>query len=593
MAELKEMIADVHRRRIVLPQFQRDFVWQPSAVIKLLLSLFNGYPIGSLLLMENNESYDFRLVDGVPDGAPVPATEALLVLDGQQRLTACYRAFVGSLDAPRYPGRYFFNYAEFVATARTSEGVADSTIEDFFIFMKNSKTLREIKTTADEISRGLFPLDIIFGAPRGSNYSDWLSRYTFNASGGSQSDFEVYSQIASRFQSEFIEKVTSYQVNYQTITRNTKPDVICTVFETINTTGVKLTVFDLLVAKSFKGGIRLRDNLDEAISRFENIRFFDPTGTSIASIHLPRILGLMHNNQCKKGDLLQLPIDAIARNWDGAVSALDKILGIMRNDFGCVKPEFIPSIDIITPLALIVSDVRFSREQHFRRLARLYWNLVFSSYLSGAPETKSARIVREWRQEGGFMEHPDALPEVIRTFGFSADEMDEATRASVVYKGTMSLLVARGATDFGKNRILIKGVGQKDIEDHHIFPQQYLKTSGIKGYAANSILNRTPICANTNRSIGADAPYVYLRNQEVVGTEPVADVMRSHAIPDVIMRERFDFDAFSKFRVERRRLLVRMIAEVTGQEIQTNDLTEFEEADHPVGASVSDEINQV
>ncbi len=300
MAELKEVIADVGRRRIVLPQFQRDFVWPPSAVIKLLLSLFNGYPIGSLLLMENNESYEFRLVDGVPDGAPVPPAETLLVLDGQQRLTACYRAFVGSLDAPRYPGRYFFNYNGFVQLARTSEDITSINIEDFFIFVKNSKGLREIKTTADEISRGLFPLDIIFGAPRGSNYSDWLSRYTFNASGGDQTEFEIYSKIASHFQSEFIEKVTSYQVNYQTITRNTKPDVICTVFETINTTGVKLTVFDLLVAKSFKGGIRLRDNLDESISRFENIRFFDPTGTSIASIHLPKILGLMYNNQCKK-----------------------------------------------------------------------------------------------------------------------------------------------------------------------------------------------------------------------------------------------------------------------------------------------------
>ena len=48
----------MHARRNVLPQFQRDFVWQPSAVIKLLVSLFNGYPIGSLLLMENNDNYD-------------------------------------------------------------------------------------------------------------------------------------------------------------------------------------------------------------------------------------------------------------------------------------------------------------------------------------------------------------------------------------------------------------------------------------------------------------------------------------------------------------------------------------------------------
>ena len=370
--QLKKVIADVHARRTVLPQFQRDFVWQPSAVVKLLVSLFNGYPVGSLLLMENNDNYEYRTIDGVPDGSPVPAAETLLILDGQQRLTACYRAFVGSLSAPRYPGRYYFKYAEFVNRTRAGEELDGSNIEDFFVFFKVSKSLRDLDTTAGEIAKGLFPLDIIFGEPRGSNYSDWLSRYNFDRSRGDQDEYQVYARIASRFQSDFIEKVTSYQLNYEKITRDTKPDVICTVFETINTTGIKLTVFDLLVAKSFKKGIRLRDNLEDAVMRFDNIRYFDPSGPAIASIHLPRIIGLMHNNQCKKGDLLQLPVEAIADNWDRAVLALDKMLGLLKSDFGCAKAEFIPSIDIITPLSLIVSDVRWSRAAHFPKLSRLY-----------------------------------------------------------------------------------------------------------------------------------------------------------------------------------------------------------------------------
>lgn len=97
--QLKTLIPDIQKQRVVLPQFQRDFVWAPSAVIKLLVSLFNGYPIGSLLLMEHNETYDFRAIDGVPSDDPAQPQETLLVLDGQQRLTACYRAFVGTLGA--------------------------------------------------------------------------------------------------------------------------------------------------------------------------------------------------------------------------------------------------------------------------------------------------------------------------------------------------------------------------------------------------------------------------------------------------------------------------------------------------------------
>jgi uncharacterized protein with ParB-like and HNH nuclease domain len=103
--QLKKIIKDVHERRVVLPQFQRDFVWQVSSVTKLLVSLFSGYPIGSLLLMENNENYDFRAIDGVPDGPAYPAAETLLILDGQQRVTAAYRAFVGTLEPfSRYAG---------------------------------------------------------------------------------------------------------------------------------------------------------------------------------------------------------------------------------------------------------------------------------------------------------------------------------------------------------------------------------------------------------------------------------------------------------------------------------------------------------
>lgn len=541
--------------------------------------------------MENNDNYEFRLIDGVPDGEMVPTAETLLVLDGQQRLTACYRAFVGSINAPRYPGRYFFKYSEFVKAIKNSGDVDGSSVEDYFVFMKNSKALRDLKTTASEISAGLFPLDVIFGEPRGSNYSDWLQRYTFNASGGDQEAFQFYARIASKFQSEFIEKVTSYQVNYEKITRDTKPEVICTVFETINTTGVKLTVFDLLVAKSFKKGIRLRDKLEDAVTQFENIRLMDPTGSNIASIHLPRILGLMYNNQCRKGDLLQIPIDAIADNWDRAVVALDKMLGILRNDFGCVKPEFIPSIDIITPLALIVGDVRFSRDTHFRRFARLYWNLVFSSYLSGAPETKSARIVREWRQE--YMENEEALPEVIRTFGFSADEMDEATRASVIYKGTMCLLISRGARDFGPQHTYIKEISPKDVEDHHIYPQQFLRNYGIKGYIANSILNRTPLLASTNRSISANSPHVYLKDSIIVGASGTKEAMLSHAIPDVVLLDGFSAEAFSRFRAERRKLLVRLIADATGNDINAGDLVGSSSDGDSSGAAVSDEMEQV
>jgi len=572
---LKKIVEDVHHCRIVLPEFQRNFVWAPAAAIKLLTSLFNGYPIGSLLLMENNAMYEYRPIDGVQQTVAVQAHETELVLDGQKRITACYRAFYGSLVSQRSPGRYYFNYAEYVKRVKEDEPVDGSVLEDLFIFLKPQRVNRDFSNTAAEAAAGYLPMDVVFGEPRGSNYADWLSRYNFALAKGSSSEHDMLSKISSRFQKDYIEKVTGYQVNFERITRDTKPDVICTVFETINTTGIKLTVFDLLVAKCFKSNIRLRDQLEEAVSRYENIRFFDATGVDIASIHLPRIVGLLHNNQCRKGDLLQLPVTAISAHWDKAVAALDKILGIFRTQFGCVRADFIPSIDIITPLAVIVSDLSFSPDVHMKKLSRLYWNLVFSSYLSGAPETKSSRIVREWRQEGGYRDTETALPEAIRTFGFTYDDLDEATKNSTVYRGVLTLLVAMGARNFAPNSERLREISNTEFEDHHIFPQQFLRSVGIKGTLANSILNRTPITAEVNRKIGANSPSRYVK--EVwpgSSADEVQTILSTHAIEADHLHQDFTPALFTAFRTTRRDRIIQLIEAATGQEIvrsATND----------------------
>ena len=46
---LKELLAEIHNRTTVLPDFQRDFVWEPGATQELIVSIANNYPAGSIL----------------------------------------------------------------------------------------------------------------------------------------------------------------------------------------------------------------------------------------------------------------------------------------------------------------------------------------------------------------------------------------------------------------------------------------------------------------------------------------------------------------------------------------------------------------
>ncbi len=88
---LKELLAEIHNRTTVLPDFQRDFVWEPGATQELIVSIASNYPAGSILRVRDaRRAFAAREFEGAPPLAG--AKHTFLVLDGQQRLTSLYQA---------------------------------------------------------------------------------------------------------------------------------------------------------------------------------------------------------------------------------------------------------------------------------------------------------------------------------------------------------------------------------------------------------------------------------------------------------------------------------------------------------------------
>ncbi len=86
---LKELLSEIHSRTTVLPDFQRDFVWEPGATKELIVSIASNYPAGSILRVRDaKRMFAAREFEGAPalDGV----MHTFLVLDGQQRLTSLY-----------------------------------------------------------------------------------------------------------------------------------------------------------------------------------------------------------------------------------------------------------------------------------------------------------------------------------------------------------------------------------------------------------------------------------------------------------------------------------------------------------------------
>jgi len=90
---LIDWMRGIHEGRITLPTFRPGCVWDIGKAKSLIDSLFRNRPVGTLLLMSTDEErFHSRPIPGAVAATPA-AGNGELILDGQQRLSALWRAF--------------------------------------------------------------------------------------------------------------------------------------------------------------------------------------------------------------------------------------------------------------------------------------------------------------------------------------------------------------------------------------------------------------------------------------------------------------------------------------------------------------------
>ncbi len=93
----------------------------------------------------------------------------------------------------------------------------------------------------------------------------------------------------------------------------------------------------------------------------------------------------------------------------------------------------------------------------------------------------------------------------------------------------------------------------------------WCRKQGINPKIYNSLVNRTPLSARTNKKIGSKPPSVYLKQLEREGTssERLDEMLRSHAIEPMTLRS----DDFEGFLVSRTQALMELITKAMGQHL--------------------------
>ena len=92
---ISEALDDIRQLNLVLPEFQREYVWTRDQAKQLLVSLWKGYPVGGLLIWKTDDPPELKNIEKVPE--KLGSVEVLL--DGQQRLTTLHMLITGQIPA--------------------------------------------------------------------------------------------------------------------------------------------------------------------------------------------------------------------------------------------------------------------------------------------------------------------------------------------------------------------------------------------------------------------------------------------------------------------------------------------------------------
>ena len=80
-----------------IPKFQRDFVWNIKKAVQLVDSIYNNYPIGTIMIWDSPKKNSFSLnheLTALPSYNP-KNQRIYFIIDGQQRLSVIYRISKG------------------------------------------------------------------------------------------------------------------------------------------------------------------------------------------------------------------------------------------------------------------------------------------------------------------------------------------------------------------------------------------------------------------------------------------------------------------------------------------------------------------
>jgi len=560
---LFDLVDKSQRHEYQVPEFQRDLVWGPEQVRELLVSLVQGHYAGALLVLEfnpNNPPFKHREIYGTgPLPFPATSTKAYSVLDGQQRISAVHYAFQHP-NLPLPPSSKKRLYRFFLKLDKLLSREFDEAV---LAEPEGSPGFR--RAVEDWIARKAIPFGRIDPSLLPSHASGLITLWDLlegglTAAGSLLLSFlsGVHSPHAAASLLSTLLPLLTYEFDVIVLSPSfpTPPihlvRVIAPLFVNVNSKGTRLTLFDLAVAHLFPvlhPRINLRSLWEELPNTYPGLRKLieGRRRWRIDPDDLLRIMALITGGSVKKTDLLDhlhgvatdltsgrtrsspvgYTFTSFPELWNEAASCLEEAYNRVINDYGALRPEWIPYTSMLIPLAALIHVEKRSGAPGARdKVDCWYWHSVFYERYEKSVDTT---VMADFSQVTDWILGTSSKPSWIS--GAVPPGLDlkvEDDRQSAIFKAVLNLFALAGA----RNPLNGDPPGT-DLELDHLFPKGEAKPWSKHSWI-NSVLNFTLLEPSVNKIKRSKDPDIFYHSNMLPGHaasgRPVRDTCQSHLI---------------------------------------------------------------
>ena len=507
------MINNIEQGIIKIPQFQRKFVWSIEQTASLLDSIVKGYPIGTFILWQTDER--LRSIRNLGD-ITLPETPeghfVQYVLDGQQRMTSLYVAMRGVKikDENDKEVDYGELYIDF--SAPIDEQIVITDISD--------KDENSVVKFTELLNGSVSKLAVKYG-----NYLDKLDQYR--------------------------DAIRTYLFADILVT-NAPIDVATEIFTRINVGGKALSVFEIMVAKTYDASknFDLSDKCDQLFERLDSVDYDTVSRSTIL-----QAVSVCLVKECAKKSILKLDKNKFIEVWDAVVDAFEATVDYFRTFFRIPVSQILPYDGLLVPFTYYFynhKDRPIGDQQAM--LQDYFWRTVLNSRFSNALETKIGQDIKVIDkiladEQPEYEEPVDISKDYIINHGWFST-------GTAYIKGLLCLLAYQQPLSFVDNSVVtisnswLKQANSKNY--HHFFPKAYLEKKGEATFYINHIANITIVDDFLNkRKIRDRAPSDYI--QDFSNKNPqLEDALKTHLIGDPVEWgiTKNDYDKFFDKRIE-------------------------------------------